>query len=507
METKIFTKNDLHEAAAIIRDGGVVAMPTETVYGLAANALDEAAVRKIYTAKGRQSDNPLIVHIANISDWGKLVEEIPKKAKLLAERFWPGPLTIILKKSAIVPDIVSGGLDTVAVRMPKNKIAFRFIKECGVPLAAPSANLSGAPSPTRFHHVLEDMNGRVEGIIDGGDCMVGLESTVISLASETPIILRPGRITAEQLRKVIGEVDIHSAATNALQEGEEAASPGMKYKHYAPKAELKLIDADDDAFVDYVSAHADENTAIICFEQNATRFKKGAHVFSLGEREDSVTQGKRLFEILREIDAQSLTKAFAPLPQSKGVGLAVTNRLLRAAGFRVIHPGSDENTINSPTNEALEDLHQSEKQQPLEDENGAVQKESDAQEKAVKPTVEAIAKPQNADEASAEIAEDIPSIDSSAFEEDSAILALIDVKLSEDFNEDFSKEISDSITVVEKTSEEDPSKIFYEALLDEDGAKPAAYPVDSIGEDFHFDVYDDDLKPKKRGFFARLFGF
>ena len=481
METKIFTKNELKEAAAIIREGGIVAMPTETVYGLAANALDTEAVKKIFEAKGRQPDNPLIVHIANISDWSKLVAELPEKAKLLAERFWPGPLTIILKKSELVPDIVTAGLDTVAVRMPKNKIAFRFIKECGVPLAAPSANLSGSPSPTKFNHVFDDMNGRADAIINGGDCMVGVESTVISLADNTPMILRPGRITAEQIQKVIGAVDIHESATKALKNDETAVSPGMKYKHYAPKADLRLVDADNQAYTNYIKKTADKDTAVICYDEMLSDLEP-YKTFSLGSENDSVTQAKRLFDILRTIDEQGFSKAFAPLPAETGVGLAVLNRLLRASGFRVIHLRTDTMpAIEKPVKEKKEideDAAQSQTEESPEEEQSSVTDE--------------------------ELEDIIGSF--ASFEEDSAILALNEVQLDADFNEDFSKEISDNITVVEKTAEEDPTKIFYEASLDGDGARPAAYPVDDIGDDFQFDVYEDDLKPKRRGLFARLFG-
>ncbi|MBQ3431683.1 MAG: threonylcarbamoyl-AMP synthase [Clostridia bacterium] len=501
MNTKIFTKNELSEAAAMIRNGGIVAMPTETVYGLAANALDAEAVGKIYAAKGRQSDNPLIVHIANLSDWGKLVKSIPPKAKLLADRFWPGPLTIILKKSEIVPDIVSGGLDTVAVRMPKNKIAFRFIKECGVPLAAPSANLSGAPSPTKFSHVKHDLDGKVDGMIDGGDCMVGVESTVITLADEVPVILRPGRVTAEQIERVIGKVIIHESATRDLKTGETAASPGMKYKHYAPKAELSLLDGSDEAFTAFVNANADAATAVICYNETLPLIQ-AEHTFCIGEKADSVTHAKRLFDILRMIDDEGLTTAYAPLPDKNGVGLAVLNRMLRASGFRVIALEAQNKTSKTDAPVVKKSATPVPQAKVPAKENISAQ----AQTTPVENNAAQNSTPSQKSE------EDVlfmntPIIeDFSAFEEDSAILALNDVKLSQDFNEDFSKEISDGITVVEKTSEEDPGKIYYEAVIEEGGATPAAYPVDSIGDDFKFDVYDDDLKPKRKGFFARLFG-
>lgn len=386
MNTKIFTKNELSEAAAMIRNGGIVVMPTETVYGLAANAFDAEAVEKIFAAKGRQADNPLIVHIANNSDWEKLVEEIPQKARQLADRFWPGPLTIILKKKPIVPDIVSGGLDTVAVRMPKNKIAFRFIRECGCPLAAPSANLSGCPSPTKLSHVMKDMNGRVDGIIEGGDCMVGLESTVISLAGDKPIILRPGRITAAQIAKVIGEVEIHHAVTGDLADGEKAASPGMKYKHYAPNAAVTIVDGDDNEYIDFIKANADDKTAVICFTE-MTQALSDYNIFPLGAREDSIAQSKRLFDVLRAVDDAELEKAYAPMPSAEGVGLAVNNRLLRAAGFNVIKPSEkDENAAEEPTErvETGESLEEANEADPTAKTHEALQEPDEQAQQASK---------------------------------------------------------------------------------------------------------------------------
>ena len=530
MNTKVFTKNELREAAAIIREGGVVAMPTETVYGLAANALDTEAVKKIYEAKGRQSDNPLIVHIANISDWSKLVEQIPQNAKLLAERFWPGPLTIVLKKSPLVPDIVSGGLDTVAVRMPKNKIAFRFIKECGVPLAAPSANISGAPSPTRFSHVFQDMNGKIDGIIDGGDCMVGLESTVISLVEDIPTILRPGRITAEQIRKVIGEVTIHHTATGELVAGEKPLSPGMKYKHYAPRAALQLVKGSDTDYITYIKEHAAENTAVICFNEDLNALTD-YNTFSLGAKLDSVTHAKRLFDILRAIDDKGLTEAFAPLAQNNGVGLAVNNRLLRAAGFNIIdltlvssadtaqdsQQGAQDTADNiNPVDlkELGDNKIETAASANTQEDTGAQKAPQPAQQSetaAAKAPEEAPEQAQNttpapqSESSENDMPDDPLAVTLGTMEEDSAILALNDIRFGEDFNEDFSKAISDNITVVEKTEEDDPTKIFYEALIDEDGIKPAAYPVDTIDEDFQFDVYDDDI-PKRKGLFSRIFG-
>ncbi|MBQ5563810.1 MAG: threonylcarbamoyl-AMP synthase, partial [Clostridia bacterium] len=246
----MLNENDIEQAARIIKNGGLVAMPTETVYGLAANALDGKAVAKIFKAKGRPMDNPLIVHISDISQIYSLVSEFPEKAKILADKFWAGPLTIILPKSKIIPDEVSAGLDTVAVRFPSNEIARKLIS-LSMPLAAPSANLSGSPSPTNARHVRDDMNGRIDAIIDGGECEVGVESTVITLATDIPRLLRPGGITVEQLREAIGEVIIDDAVLNPLKSGERAASPGMKYKHYAPKAHIILLEGSDEDFIRY----------------------------------------------------------------------------------------------------------------------------------------------------------------------------------------------------------------------------------------------------------------
>ena len=244
---------DVKTAGEILRRGGLVAIPTETVYGLAANALDGAAVKAIYQAKGRPSDNPLIVHICDLSQLPPLVRQLPESAKKLAAAFWPGPLTIILKKSDLVPRETSGGLDTVAVRFPAHPVAQAVIREAGLPLAAPSANLSGKPSPTTFAHVREDLTGRVDALLDGGDCAVGVESTVLTLAEGTPRVLRPGGVTVGQLREVLGEVEVDPAVVHRLEEGAKAASPGMKYKHYAPQANVVILDASPEAYRNYVN--------------------------------------------------------------------------------------------------------------------------------------------------------------------------------------------------------------------------------------------------------------
>ncbi len=326
-------KDDIRKAARIIKNGGLVAMPTETVYGLAADALNGEAVRKIFKAKGRPMDNPLIVHISDISQVYALVREFPEKAKILARKFWPGPLTMILPKSALIPDEVSAGLDTVAIRFPSHPAAQTLIAE-SCPLAAPSANLSGSPSPTTVQHVRDDMDGRIDAIIDGGDCDVGVESTVITLASNIPELLRPGGITFEQLREAIGEVIINGAVIKPLKSGEKAASPGMKYKHYSPKAEVVLIDGDNESFWEYINRNASQGEAVLCYDGDLGHLRLPC--ISVGKSDDYETQAHRLFTALRNADEIGLKRVYAHCPEKKGIGLAVYNRIIRAAGFNII---------------------------------------------------------------------------------------------------------------------------------------------------------------------------
>ena len=325
---------DLKKAGELLRAGGLVAIPTETVYGLAANALDGAAVKAIYQAKGRPSDNPLIVHICDFGQLPPLVREVPEAAKQLAQAFWPGPLTIILKKSDLVPTETSGGLDTVAVRFPAHPVAQAVIREAGVPLAAPSANLSGRPSPTTFAHVEEDLTGRVDALVDGGDCAVGVESTVITLAEGVPKVLRPGGVTVAQLREVLGRVEVDPAVLHKLEEGKRAASPGMKYKHYAPQAQVYLVDASPEDYETYVNQKGD-GTAL-CFDEDAPRLT--VPFVSYGGRYDGAKQAHLLFSALHYLDQVGAKKAYARMPAKRGVGLAVYNRLIRAAAFRVLRP-------------------------------------------------------------------------------------------------------------------------------------------------------------------------
>ncbi len=334
MKTQILTKEQIGVAAQIIRDGGLVAMPTETVYGLAADALNGEAVAKIFRAKGRPMDNPLIVHIAALEDAKRLVSRFPETARLLAERFWPGPLTMVLPKSELIPDEVSAGLDTVGIRFPAHPLAQSLIRESGTPLAAPSANRSGIPSPTAAQHVLNDLEGRIEAVLDGGECRVGVESTVITLAADKPRLLRPGGVTLEQMEAVIGAIDVDDAVLHRLKDGVQAASPGMKYRHYAPKARVVLIKADDQKYIDYVNRHADDRTACMCYNEDVAALRAGK-TYPLGAKEDTLRQARLLFGTLRQIDDDGMTLVYARCPETDGVGMAVYNRLIRAAGFEV----------------------------------------------------------------------------------------------------------------------------------------------------------------------------
>ena len=323
---------DIKTAAEILRNGGIVAIPTETVYGLAADAFSGEAVKKIFEAKGRPQDNPLIVHISDFSQIYSIAREVPESAKKLADKFWPGPLTIILPKRPEVPDETSGGLDTVAVRMPSHRIANKII-ELSCPLAAPSANISGFPSPTSFEHVEADMTGRADAICDGGDCDVGVESTVITLATEIPMLLRPGGVTLEQLKSVLGEVDVAQAVLNPMGKDEKAESPGMKYKHYSPDAQIQIVRGNLTEFIEYVNNS--DCDGVLCFE-GEEEFFPDKIIVTFGRETDSLSQAQRLFDALRELDEKGAKNVLARSPLTEGVGLAVCNRLYRAAAFRFI---------------------------------------------------------------------------------------------------------------------------------------------------------------------------
>ena len=337
METLLFdAKNPgaTDAVAEILKRGGLAAIPTETVYGLAANAFDGEACANIFKAKGRPGDNPLIVHICDMEMLSDVVSEVPEGARLLAEKFWPGPLTIIMKKSGEIPMVTSANLPTVAVRFPAHPVAREIIKKTGLPLAAPSANLSGSPSPTTFQHCVNDLMGRVDAIIDGGPCSVGVESTIISLAGEKPVLLRPGYVTLEQLRETIGEVELSKAVLEKLDEGEKVLSPGMKYKHYAPKAAVSLVKGSSEKYVNFVNEHAGEGVYALCFDEEAPVLK--TKTVTYGSEFSDAEQAEHIFEALRELDSLGAKRVFAHSPKITGVGLAVYNRLVRAAGFDVI---------------------------------------------------------------------------------------------------------------------------------------------------------------------------
>ena len=334
-------KKVIKRAGDILRAGGLVAFPTETVYGLGGDALNPESSKKIYAAKGRPSDNPLIVHITNMEALEKIVTEIPEGARILSQRFWPGPLTMIFKKNDTVPRETTGGLDTVAVRMPSNKIAAAMIDAAGGYVAAPSANLSGRPSPTVAKYVIEDMNGRIDMIIDGGDSDVGLESTIVDFTAGEPMILRPGYITKEMLEEALStDVSVDKAIIDSNSKVVPKA-PGMKYRHYAPKGELTIVEGSSEAVTEAVNRYVSEaslagfKTGVIATEETKSLYRADS-VKSVGHagREDEVAH--HLFRILREFDDEGIEKIFSESFADSGLGAAVMNRLLKAAGHKVI---------------------------------------------------------------------------------------------------------------------------------------------------------------------------
>ncbi len=335
------SKQDIKTAGKLLKDGELVAIPTETVYGLAADALNGEAVANIFKAKGRPMDNPLIVHIADLSQVDDLVAFVPPVLEDLAKAFWPGPLTVILEKSDLIPDEVSAGLDTVAIRMPSHPVARAIIKAAGTPLAAPSANTSGMPSPTTAAHVLHDMDGKISAVVDGGPCEVGVESTVLTLCTRVPRILRPGRVTPEDLFDVLGDVDVDDAVLGQLAEGAVAASPGMKYKHYAPKAEVYIVDGSAEGFAKYVNEkvaeRAADEAAVAALVFDGEESLVNCVTLPFGAEDDSLGQAEHLFDDLRRADELGVSDIYVRCPSAEGVGLAVMNRLLRAAEFRIIN--------------------------------------------------------------------------------------------------------------------------------------------------------------------------
>lgn len=328
----------IREMAEKIKNGETVIFPTETVYGLGANAMDEDAAKKIYVAKGRPSDNPLIVHIADIEEVDKIALEVGEKAKKAMENFWPGPLTIILKKKEIVPNVTSGGLSTVAIRMPSNKIANALIRESKTQIAAPSANISGRPSPTKAEHVVKEMSGRVSGIIMGGDCDFGLESTVVDFSEDKPMILRPGSITKEMLEEVLGEVSIDPSLTKK-EDNIKAKAPGMKYKHYSPNAQVYIIKGEENNVITKMNElsrknHAEnKKTGIMCMSKDVDKFECD-YVVDLGKDYDEVASN--LFDALIKMDEAKMDIVYSVCFESCGVGQAIMNRLLKSAAYRII---------------------------------------------------------------------------------------------------------------------------------------------------------------------------
>lgn len=325
----------IDQAAQLLRRGEIFALPTETVYGIAADARQGAAVRKIFEAKGRPQDNPLIVHVAGPEMLPGLVAEIPERAQLLISAFCPGPLTIIMPRGPEVADECCAGLDTVGIRMPSHPVAREVIRRSGCAFAAPSANLSGRPSPTNAQDVLADMDGRLPLILDGGECAVGVESTVVSVVGPKPTLFRPGHITLEDLERALGEeVEVSAAILEKLPEGAVVRSPGMKYKHYAPKADITILDGSFEQFRAYVQAHADQKPSCLCFTGEASQL--GVPCVEYGREGDGADQAKHLFRSLRALDEQGDGVVYARCPGRDGLSMAVYNRLVRAAAFRVV---------------------------------------------------------------------------------------------------------------------------------------------------------------------------
>ena len=338
METlKLLTDTENYEksvetAAEILKQGGIVAIPTETVYGLAASAYSENAIKKVFSAKGRPQDNPLIVHISNFDMLNEVALDIPGTALKCAEKFWPGPFTMVLRRTGKTAECVSAGLDTVAVRMPDHKIAVDIINKSGLPLAAPSANTSGSPSPTTPLHVEADLDGKIDAIIYGGECDVGVESTVVSFCTNPPRLLRPGAVTVEQLKEIIPDLVADTAVLSEPEKDQRVESPGMKYKHYAPKTECYLVEGESEQFAELVNG--ERNCVAVCFTEDGEKIKVPKIIY--GFENDDKTLAQKVFSVLREVDGLGCDRVFIHAPKKCGIGLAVYNRLIRAAGFDII---------------------------------------------------------------------------------------------------------------------------------------------------------------------------
>lgn len=332
MNTLLLNAAQVKTGADIIKNGGLVAIPTETVYGLGASGLDTDAVKRIFQVKGRPQDNPLILHVASAEDLENWCRDIPQEAYLLAEKLWPGPLTMVLYKRENVPYQVTAGLETVAMRCPDHPVTRELIRLSGVPVAAPSANLSGKPSTTTAQHCIHDLWGKIDAILDGGPCRVGVESTILDLTVSPPRILRPGGATLEQLRELLPEVELDPGLVKA---GETPKAPGMKYRHYSPQAEVRLLGGTRERFMDYVNLLPDDGTAVLCYAGEEGAFP-GKRVLCFGEADAPETLAANVFDCLRELDTPEIKIICVPCPEETGVGRAVVNRLRKAAGGTVL---------------------------------------------------------------------------------------------------------------------------------------------------------------------------
>ena len=334
--------DSIKAAASIIKSGGLVAFPTETVYGLGADALNADAILALFAAKKRPLDNPPIVHVENGSDVYKLAEEVPPKAELLMKQFWPGPLTLVFKRYPTVPDVTTAGLETIAVRMPKQNVALALIKASGCPIAAPSANLSGKPSPTSARHVFDDLNGRIDAILDGGPTRIGVESTVLDISVDPPMLLRPGGIPLEELRKAVGQVQLHPFITAETElENKKARSPGMLHKHYAPRAQVILVEGVVPAIMSKVKELTsacwleDKRVGVLATDETAWAYEADV-VKSMGSRRNVDSMASNLFRLLREFDEENVDVIIAEGIPTEGMGLAVMNRLRKASGYTIV---------------------------------------------------------------------------------------------------------------------------------------------------------------------------
>lgn len=337
MNTQLLNPNEIETAAAIIKSGGLVGIPTETVYGLGANGLNQLAVSHIFLAKGRPQDNPLILHIPD-ADWlERYCQNIPEEAWRLAKRFWPGPLTMILPRKPLVPDVVTAGLDTVGMRCPAHSMCRDIIAAAGVPVAAPSGNTSGRPSPTTARHMLDDMDGKIDAILDGGDCQVGVESTIVDLTCYPPRLLRPGGIPLEELLDLLPDIELDPAVVRQMAEGEKPRAPGMKYRHYAPRAPVTVVKGSPVRSAEYILDHLTDSSweGVICFNEFA-HWYPGYLVEQLGGAVDTWEQARRLFRALRAMDEAGVKHIWAQCPDDTGMGLAVVNRLSKASGFHIV---------------------------------------------------------------------------------------------------------------------------------------------------------------------------